>query len=990
MTTPFLQRVAQDLYKTYGGRFDRLTIVLPNKRTHLFLDEHIAALCDGPIWAPRYATISELFAELSPLTIADPIVAVCLLYPVFQKALSQEDAYDEDLDHFFSWGQVLLRDFEDVDNNMVNAQALFANMNDLDHLTSNGFLTDKQEEAIRQFFKTFSKNDRSQMQRRFRTLWSHLADIYETFQQTLARQGLAYEGMMKRRVVEQLQRTDETPARWQQRQFVIVGFNVLSESECRLFRLLKQRVSVRFYWDDDPADKDHEAIYRHVRENITRFGQDLPTPEEDAPRGGRLDTEHLSGHIDEPAITLVAAPSDSAQSRYAGQWLQRQTQGERSAIVLCDEHLLLPVLHALPPVEGLNITMGFPLQQTPVYAFLNVILNVQAGYAPKKSGDGTLTDRNLSQQGVVALLQHPYTTLLAPGLVGGWLRKIRTERLQYIPTGFFDGCPLLQQLLSPQKDISQLLEAIDKALHQLARHYGMATDSRAALHGEALFTAHRIINQLRAVQRCIDCPIPAGTLTRLLQQLARTATIPFHGEPITDVQVLGLLETRNLHFNHILILSANEGNLPKDTFTSSFIPYVLRAPYGLSTREQSCDLYAYYFRRLIQGGRSVDILYNSSTEGLNKGERSRFLTQMLASGRPLTLRSLHSPLKTGGLTLLPAEGLVKSNDVMQALRRRYDASQEGARFLSPSALNTYLVCPLQFGLHYAAGLKEPDKPLDDEVEANDFGSIFHQALQTLYSADSLGIGQRLQAEDVLRVAHDKDAIEEAVDRAFHSVYFRDARAEKGLPYTKRKYSGSQVLTREVLVRYVVRQLEADATLCPLTVEAVEDRSNEVTVAVPGQDFSVRLGGVIDRIDTITTPQGQLHRIVDYKTSTSMHTASNLDALFHPHNTSNHIFQTFYYADIYTTLHKDHPLAPALAYVKFASTVSDKPCVRLGKERVDDFAAQQKTSFHERLMETIGEIFDPARPFAIAAPEVIADTQNGACKYCPFTALCPRH
>ena len=971
MNRPFLQRVAEDLHTAFRGHFDDLTIVLPNKRTHLFLDEHIAALSERPIWAPAYATIRELFAELSTLTVADPILAVCLLHPIFQQALQQQDSLPlEDLDHFFSWGQVLLNDFEDIDNNLVDVRKLFANIDDLERLSSNTFLNDRQEAAIQQFFSTFSREGRTRMQQQFGTLWSKMPTIYEQFQHTLLSRRLAYEGMMKRRVVEQLQALAATPQAWQHRQFAIVGFNVLSESERQLFKILRQRASTRFYWDDDPTDTAHEAIYRHVRANITRFGQCLPPQKEATPP---------------PTVTLVAAPTDNAQSRYAGKWLEEEVPG-RAAIVLCDEALLLPVLHALPPTNALNVTMGFPMQQTPAAAFLNAILAAQANAAHSAG--------RLHQQSVVALLQHPYTPMLQGAQCAQWLSTIRQQRLHILSGDLFSDCPLLQQLLTPQPDSTRLLALLDEAIHQVAQHYGAPGEATVALHGEAIATAHRIINQLRAALRNLEQPIPANTLARLLGWLLRSATIPFHGEPVTDVQVLGLLETRNLHFERIVILSANEGNLPKDSCTASFIPYNLRQAYGLSTREQTTDLYAYYLHRLMQGARTVDILFNASTDSLGKGERSRFLTQMLAGAQPpARLRCLQSQLLIRSTPALPCEGMAKTPPVMQALRQRYDTKQPQVRYLSATALNTYLACPLRFALQYVARLTEVDDPLDSEVDASDFGSIFHQALQLLYTTPPLGLGRRLQAGDLLSLVEHKGTIEQAVDRAFHAVHFLDKAAREGKPYRQRTYSGAQRLSREVLVRYVRRQLTADATRCPLYIEAVEDESNYMDIPLPQHGFSIRLGGIIDRIDTITinttdpatgaTASHPLHRIVDYKTSTVDHNkADSLDAMFQPKSTSNHVFQTCYYADIYTTLHPGTPLAPALAYVKFAATERDRPGILIGGKEITDFAGEVKADFHARLLHVIEDIFDPAQPFSPAP-------SDAPCTYCPFTALCPR-
>lgn len=320
----FLQLVAQDLYSKIGNDLSRTAIVFPNKRAGLFFNEHLAAQSDRPLWSPAYVNISELFRQLSPLKPGDPIRLVCELYKVFR----EETHSEEPLDDFYFWGELLISDFDDVDKNLVDAGKLFSNLQDLKNIMdSYDFLDKEQEEAIQQFFQNFSIDKRTQLKEKFISLWDRLGDIYRNYRKNLSELGIAYEGMMYRHVIEQLD-TD----RLRYDRYVFVGFNVLNKVETRFFQLLQDAGKAMFYWDYDvfytrlPHEQQPPYIHEageFILRNLKLFPNQLPETAFDVLRHPKI-------------VRFISAPTENAQARYLPEWVRtvmkksyRNKQGER-------------------------------------------------------------------------------------------------------------------------------------------------------------------------------------------------------------------------------------------------------------------------------------------------------------------------------------------------------------------------------------------------------------------------------------------------------------------------------------------------------------------------------------------------------------------------------------------------------------------------------------------------------------------------------------
>ena len=921
----FLSSLAQTLITAYGTDLSRVTVVFPNKRASLFLNEELTHLYDKPLWSPAYITISDLFRSMSSLEVADPIKLICDLHKSYVKCTGIE----ESLDHFYGWGQILLSDFDDVDKHLAPADKVFANLRNIHEYDDVSYLSQQQKDIIRKFFSNFNDSHNSELKQRFLSFWSHIYDIYLDFNARLASQGLAYEGSLYRQVIEKSLKIEVNA--FLNRQYVFAGFNLLLPVEQAL---------IQHFEAEDKAcliqDTDEE------------------TPKE---------------------ISIISAPTDNIQARYVPTWLKENNRieaGSKTAIVLADESLLQTVIHAIPPeVTKLNITTGYPLSQT-----------------------------------TAATRVAPQDVLIPRGGQSLPLRK-HSARGGTTSQDVFE-----RKTLTPD----------------------------SPLELEALYRLELILNRLQTLIDSGDLQVSDATLRRLLTQIIASTTIPFHGEPIEGIQIMGVLETRNLDFDHVLLLSCNEGNLPKGINDTSFIPYSIRKAYNLTTADHKVDIYHNYFRRLLQRASDVTILYNNSTNDGKTGEMSQFMLQLLVeSPHPITLKTLQAGQQPSWSQPLPVN---KSPELIEVLRQRFSEKP-----LSPSALSLYLRCPLQFFYRYVAGLDEYKE--EDPMDSRLFGTIFHKAAQLLYSTDFSG--NNLSFENVLARRSSScgmfserkviPSVCRAVDEAIKLELFHIEDPMAPMP----PLNGLQLINREVIIKYLHQLLEVDRQLAPFTILALETPlSSECGQILPFENVlarrasscgmfserknlsTVKVGGVVDRIDLISLPDGtERIRVVDYKTSsTRLKPLPDVAAIFDPANIkyhSDYYLQAILYAclveekaSLYqkeerTSLSKNIPheeerrartflkgmsissssernntvgkitIRPCLLFIQHAGTDNYDPTLILGKAPITD-VTEIKDEFMHHLTNLITEIFDSDTPF-------LPTEERTRCKSCPFHALC---
>lgn len=956
----FLKLVAADLYKHTEGNLAHTAVVFPNKRAGLFFNEYLAQESESPIWSPAYVSISELFRSLSPWEVGDPVKLVCELYKIFRR----ETQSTETLDDFYFWGEMLISDFDDADKNKVDTDKLFSNLQDLRNIMDDyTFIDDEQEEAIRQFFQNFSIERRTALKERFISLWNVLGNIYKGFRESLASQNIAYEGMMYRHVIEHLD-VDKLPYE----KYVFVGFNVLNKVEHTLFTQLKDAGKAVFYWDYDEfyMKENRQVVTHEAGEFIRRNLRDFPSP---------LSGELFKNLSKPKEVHYIASSTENAQARYLPQWIRNNltTPEKETAVVLCNEALLQPVLHSLPAeVKHVNITMGFPLSQTPVYSFLIALLELHTHGFNFKSGRYTF-------QSVVTLLKHPYTRQLTGQ--AELLEKELTRNNRFYPLpGELGKDEFLTRLFTPLSGNLNLCIRLSETLQQVASIYQANTsgtedtDAFNQLYRESLFKAYTTINRFRTLIEEDELTVQSETFRRLLVKVLSATNIPFHGEPAIGMQVMGVLETRNLDFRHLVLLSVNEGQLPKSGGDSSFIPYNLRKAFGMTTIEHKIAVYAYYFYRLLQRAERITLMYNTSSDGLNRGEWSRFMLQFLIEWpHPITRQFLEAGQSPQGTSPITVE---KTPDVMRRMQSLFDVRANPKAKFSPSALNYYLDCPLKFYYRYVAGLSAPDE-VSAEIDSATFGSIFHYAAEHIYK-DLTTHGKVINKEALETLLRNEVKLQDYVDTAFKKLFFNVPQNEKP------EYNGVQLINSAVIARYLKQLLQNDLRYAPFTFIASEMEVDEpIDIQTPKGVIKSRIGGIIDRMDS---KDGTL-RIVDYKTGGDADTPPHVESLFIPDKKrSNYVFQTFLYAAIMCRKQPTMKIAPALLYIHRAATETYSPVIQMGeprkpKEAVEDFSKYEK-EYRERLQGLLEEIFNPEKSFT--QTEIIEK-----CTYCDFKALCKR-
>ena len=932
----FIQLTARDLLQRIGTNLRNVTVVFPNKRAGLFMNQQLAAIAGQPVWAPRYCTISELFDSLSGFTRCDDILAVCELYRVYASLVPSP----ESLDRFYGWGEIMLSDFDDIDKHLADAHKLFSNIQSIKEMDDSTFLTPRQEEALKHFFEGFSIEGNSQLKEKFLALWNRMDEIYTTFNARLKAKGVLYEGALYKEVVENLAERGGRISR--KTTYAFVGFNVLNDVEKRLFHYLQDRGQALFYWDYDVMYTHENSSFEagiFIRQNLKEFPN-------------ALKESCFDNFSHPPRVEFIATTSENAQARYIPQWLDTAlTEPEQdTAIILCNESLLQPVLHSLPddtsqhPVKRTNITMGFPMTDTPVYSFINALLSLQT--------DGYDRDRRCfrAEQELV-VRDHPYTSLL-------------------------DG----EEIFTPHADNHALLAYLRTQLEALAavfaKEEGKGKNVYSQLYHEALYRAHQVVCRFVRLTEDRTLDVQPSTLRRLLRTVLGTTTIPFHGEPAVGLQVMGLLETRNLNFKHILMLSVNEGMLPKAVNDTSFIPYHLREVFGLTTIRHKIAVYAFYFYRLVQRTERITFLYNIATNGLNKNEMSRFLRQLLAETEiPIDLKILQS-----GQAIPAGRSLetAKTPEVMDKLYRNYGSGLPGSRPLSPSALNAYIDCPLKFYYQQVAGIRLPQKTQNGLDNAM-FGTIFHEAAERVYRQLTLR-HPAVRSQDIKRILEGgENALLSYIDAAFLKNFFG---GEKDAVF----YNGQLLVARKVMASYLRQLLTHDSRMEHFVLEEMEqEHRRSINVTSGERMLAIDVGGKIDRMDTVmmedktTGQQVETLRIVDYKTGGMPEKAGTMEQLVQPgDHRPSYIFQIFLYAWVMAG-EQARPVSPSLFFVHKSNAEDYDPVVCFNRERVTDFAPLQE-DFQQILQRVLEELFNPEIPFR-------QTTVPKLCAYCDYKLLC---
>ena len=1017
----FLEEVSRQLVEKHQGHLADLTVVFPNRRAGLFFREILSRDVSEPGWLPRLLTFQEFIAELSSLRSPDKLTLIFMLYQIYVAESGSKETFDQ----FYFWGDLLIEDFNEIDKSLVRADDLFANLRDLKKLDAGyDYLTPEQRDLIAQFWKGFNNSsggDLSRPKQAFLTFWNVLFRVYDTFRTFLQQLGLGYEGMMTRTVAESLaQYSDHNPFP----RIAFVGFNAFYPAEERVVSWFVRQVEADVFWDvdalyiDDPV-QEAGTFFRRYRKQPD-LGATLP--------------KSLPRHFYERPnrnIHIVGVTLEVGQAKLVGNTLQKLMKQEhfvpeRTAIVLPDQNLLFPVLHALPAeIRRVNVTMGYPLRNTSLYSLVEQLLRLQEG----KRQRSTAADSGYEfhHAALLAVLRHPYVAPIDRGEIQGLIRRIEDENRIYVRAEELHLMPFLRTLFQPLTQVPETFAYLLQLLKELHDHIAIDPDVQdtgpysedsnpttqspssdpesyqpsifpdaepsdpepdlvlPVLEKELIYHLYIHVNRLKALAEENQFQFEQRTFLKLFRQLMQSLRLPFTGEPLRGLQIMGVLETRNLDFDTVFILSANEGIYPPREVGNSFVPGNLRRGFGLPTPDYQDAIYAYTFYRLLHRAQNVYLIHNTEDTPTLSGEMSRFLYQLLYESEAQADGTYRYPSAQGAFriqrhtlsapvrTIPPTPITIQKDAAVMERLAVYTA--EGPSGLTPSALNKYLDCRLKFYYQYVAGLYESEG-VQDDVDPAVFGNVLHKAMEQVYQRYVERTEQTVITAEAIEQLKGK-ALKQAVQQGFRE-HFRGRSAED---FT---LEGRNLIAHDIVLKMAKHILDMDANYAPFEVVSLERESDVGYVMVypvpmDGTTLRVTLKGVIDRVDR---KDGTV-RVLDYKTGRDEKKIKSIASLFDRNDPQRNkaAMQAMLYALLYASqaTSADERITPGLVNAKELFEQTFDPRLIIDQHPVDDFEPYQ-AEFTQALTQLLKELFDPQVPF-----DQTEDTKK--CDYCPFVKLC---
>lgn len=953
--TPFIHRIADVFYSNFGNELYKNTFVFPNKRAGVFFQKYLAEIARKPVFSPKIITIQELFESLSVYRTADKIEMLVMLYEQYAGISKSEETFDD----FLYWGEMLINDFSDVDKHLVDAKQLFRNIHDLKSMDDDlSYLTNEQVNAIRQFWGNFMPYDGNETKREFLETWQILFDLYTAFRNTLQAKGYAYEGMLFREVAERAKRKEEIEFPFSDITFV--GLNALTPAETALMQYLKNRGVADFYWDyDSPLvrDKKNRASF-WVQENLSRFPSRFQLPP-DIPA------------TEKTQIRLIGIPSGVGQAKIVNQLLTQllddknisePNAGLNTAIVLPDENLLLPVLYSIPQeIEKINVTMGYSLRHSSVASLIESIALLQHNVREADS------EKAFYFRFVLSILNHPLVSMVARDETSALKAYIQQYNRMVLSVSELGTHPFLKLIFSPITDWTKTGEYLKSVLSDIYKHLTaekQADEIRAGNSRSADLEREFIVQYYKSITRLQET-LPSAqnmsmdTYFRLLRRLAQHISVSFSGEPLSGLQVMGVLETRVIDFENVIILSMNEGVYPLKGSANSFIPYTLRKGFELPTHEHQDSTYAYHFYRMISRADRVFMLYDTRAEEVQTGEVSRYFYQL----KYLYNRSFRIEENVVSYAVsAPEIQPVSVHKTPEVMRKLQEFRAGGEAYLSASLINNYINCPLQFYFVAVEGLSE-EKEVQESVESDIFGTIYHAIMQQVYYR----YRNKPVLPDTLKAITGNDKyLTDLIERSFAEHYFRQKDKRRTL-------TGHHYLVGEILRNYVKQTLYFDGQFAPF--EYIDSEHRFKSVHRVSENLSVNMKGSIDRIDNVENTL----RIIDYKSGKGELNFKDIDQLFDgsKSNRPYQILQVFIYALFYDSA---LPISPAIYYLRNIFK-EHNPTVALSGTPIGDISAYLD-EFTEKLNACLQEIFDGSIPFFQTLNE-----KN--CEWCSFKDVCGR-
>lgn len=955
----FLYRLAEDLLSRFGNDIQHVAIVFNNKRPQLFLKKYLAEISGKPVWSPHFFTIQQFFAESVSKVTASQLKQFFVLLSEYNKLLIKEGKKTVSADVFYPLAEIIVSDFSQIDYYLADPAKVFnliGSIAELQHQFPN--FDEEQLEFMKSFWGSFSPEKQSDIQQKFIEMWHRMPLLYENFHARLADNNLITSARMYRNLAEGV--NSDAQFIDQFRHIVFAGFNALSKAEEVLFRKWQDEGRCSFYFDADEHYYENplQEAGHFIRRNINSIGLI-----------NQFKIEENRINDPEKEFTVVQALGNVSQGKILPSLLSDRSaspDADSRAIILADEGLLLPVLQTLDE-EDLNITMGYPFEQSAVFGLCDLWLDIQEQIA---SSDGKMIS-------YVPVLTYIFNPLIAlePDLRNTIHKQIIEQKKAQFTLEELKATGQKSELtFSKYANPTDSIKKLGSLLLIISKEVSEIRKLESLLIAEAVKTLNVLSDSFEELMsdKTLE-ELNAGFVMKTIRRALAGLSVPFDGEPLSGLQVMGLLESRCLDFDELIVLGMNEGVLPKVSITPSFIPDNVRRAFGLPVLENQNSIFAYFFYRLLHQAKKVTLVYNGITDEMGSGEESRFLKQLEfeTSCKFTYVLQQNQPVEHAGSQNIIVEKKGAVLDILNKYLKRNPIVKYEKR-ISASAFTDYITCPLKFFYGKIAGLKEPND-LPDQIGPHMVGTMVHDVMEQFY-VDL--IGREVTGQEIRERAK---LLPGMCVKAMSAMMNLD-------PENKlHKQTALQQILIKVIEQYALRVLDHDASIAPFTIKELEEKDAYTTllsIEVEGKEQQVRLMGIIDRVDVCN---GKI-RIVDYKTGKDKLTFKDFEGLFAEEGKDQNkaLLQTLFYTYVYEQCRGIEAVEPHLYTVKDfnSGTLFSKAGRGANFVLIDENLAEFKQEFVIRMKDKLAELFDPSVPFR-------QTVNTDACSYCSFKGICQR-
>ncbi|MGV6860613.1 MAG: PD-(D/E)XK nuclease family protein [Putridiphycobacter sp.] len=830
---PFLQQVAQKILNAHQSDLADITIIIPNKRAAVYLQKHFSTLIQKPFFAPKITTINEWIDEYTPIEIISQTELLFVFYEVFvevEKEYSRVKVDEiESFDSFIKWGKMILSDFDEIDRYLISPKEIFRDLRNI---------KDIEQWDLWSFNPNQIKNESGQLsnsQQQFLDLWDKLPIYYQRLNEKLEALKLTYQGRAYQNFAKKTTLVNPTASK----HIYFVGFNALSESEIKIIENLKNQKLSTVFFDVDPfyiQNKEHEAghFYRKLK-----------------------DRWHINETLEEKInaepkhIEIIETAQQVAQAKIAGHIIKniKSENLKNTAIILADESLLIPITKSLPSeIDTANITMGYPIKYTHLKSLFDLVFDFQFNQKKFKN------EKHIYHKTLLKFIDHPYIQMLINDVqkIADFESELIEKNIIFIPFDtliekFPNLISIKALLMIWFDDIAKGFGAIENFIQVL--YNGFKESNHKDLELELLYHFSKGIERFKKIWVKYPYPLDLKSFKKLFDQFWQNQSLSFLGNPIEGVQIMGVLESRTLDFENVIITSLNEGNLPQSNFNNSLIPYELKRHHQLPVESDRDAIFAHHFYRLLHQAKNLFFIYNSSPDGFSNSEKSRFITQI---ENELNLSKVAHNIQhfTYSAEDLQSDISETSYQLTESVEQKLD--QLFQKGLSPSALNTFINCPLDFYYKYVLGLRE-DNEVEENVEASTFGTFIHEVLEQVFKSNFLD-PKKVVSPEVLE--KEKKNLKHYLKTQYLLKF-----SENDIKYGQNKLSFEVSL--DLLEKFMdsqIKELKANPDK-PIYIKALETTIEaDFDWEIHGKNKRIKIKGNADRIDQF----GSTYRIIDYK------------------------------------------------------------------------------------------------------------------------------